>query len=292
MNFSARHAFGIVIGVAVTIVAANVLNMFLNWETAAIVCGLLLGLEAGFWSGVPRLTYRIHKAVFLEKFWRTIFSVLKPVVYYSTALAGFCLAVYVAFKVGVWMNHQPWLYWLFQDKDSTFFDNTEGYIAMGTAIGTCMVSIPLTLVVQGWLFDQFDGNRWWKCSTLHLPIGLATGLATGAALFTALFLVIAAFCLFIIIAALVLAAIVIKSLILVAGKHEAMTITVGVVIGGLNGLCYSRWTQLAFEPTSLSIMVGSATGLASAYAVHHLGKADWFKRLVKAERPPIAATTS
>lgn len=36
MNFSTRHAFGIVVGVAVTIVAANVLNMFFNLETAAI----------------------------------------------------------------------------------------------------------------------------------------------------------------------------------------------------------------------------------------------------------------
>src|SRR3989344_6679979 len=73
MEFTRRHMCGIVIGVAATIVVANGLNMFLNWETAAIVCGLLLGLEAGFWSGFPGLTYEVHARIFnrllTKEFW-------------------------------------------------------------------------------------------------------------------------------------------------------------------------------------------------------------------------------
>ena len=83
-----------------------------------------------------------------------------------------------------------------------------------------------------------------------------------------------------------LAAIMLKCLIMMVGKHEAAAITLGVTSGGISGLCYGRWTLLAFGPTTLSILVGAAAGLTSAYAAYRLG------RLLQTADKPTTETAS
>lgn len=274
--FKARHAFGIVIGVAVTIVAANALNMILNWETAAIVCGLLLGLEAGFWSGIPRLTYHVHNEVIQgmlsPEFWSALFGVVKRVVYCTTFLAGIAVATYITYKAGVWLGHQPWLYSLIGDEKDLYLygESADAKIVAWSLVGA-LWSAAFTLLVQIWLFDSISGGRWWKCGALHIP----SGLAVGAVMWLVLPLFCAALVLVLATGAIILAAVILACLFKVAGKHEAITITTGVIIGGLTGLAYGHWTQLALWPTTLSIVVGSAAGLASAYIMHRVGRSAW-----------------
>lgn len=289
MNFSTRHAFGIVVGVAVTIVAANALNMFLNWETAAIVCGLLLGLEAGFWSGIPQLTYQVHSVVFKTmlspELWSAAFRVVKSIAYYATAAAGLALATYTAYKANMWLCHQPWLYQVLLQGGGDSMEITESNIIGMSWIGAPLLAIAMTWIVQSQLFDvlsRYGGGRWWKCSALHLPCGLAVGIVLPPA-----------FMLFCVLAGLIMAAVAVLlivvlaySLLQIAARHEAVTITIGVIAGGISGLCYGRWTQLAFGPTLLSIMVGVAVGLASAYAAYRIG------RKLQAANKPATATAS
>ena len=226
-------------------------------------------MEAGFWSGIPELTYDVHKTtittILSHSSWCIIIGAVKTIIYYTTALCSLCLAVYVAYRVGVWTNHQPWLFWLFLDKNaSAYFDNTEVNIMMGTTMMIALPTIILNCLAQNWLFSQFYRNRWWKCGALHLPMGLTTGLATGLLVIPAFMLVAMSLCMSIAVAVFMLAAIMLKCLIMMVGKHEAAAITLGVTSGGISGLCYGRWTLLAFGPTTLSIMVGAAAGLATA----------------------------
>ncbi|OGH71212.1 MAG: hypothetical protein A3C74_01695 [Candidatus Magasanikbacteria bacterium RIFCSPHIGHO2_02_FULL_44_13] len=266
MQFTRRHAFGIVIGVAATIVAANGLNMFLNWETAAIVCGLLLGLEAGFWSGFPGLTYEVHARIFnrllTKEFWSGLGEVFGVVIFYATAIVGIVLSAYTGVVASKWLYNQQWLLQLMNED--------AGISTRGTEPSCLILAILLAYVAVMGLSNVLNhhSHKRLKCCLLHIPISLAIGLLVPVALpvlIVALVLVAGA-------GVIISAGMIVYCLLTVAARQEAATITVGVIVGGISGLCYGRWTQLAFGPTTLSIMVGAAAGLASAYAAYRLGR--------------------
>lgn len=285
--FTVRHGFGIVIGVAVCIVAANALNLFFNLETAAIICGLLLGLEAGFWSGIPQLTYRVHGEVFKAVLSPEAFKAVKSIAYYATAIAGIALATYTAYQANEWLCHQQWLYQVLRDEGGTktaYYDSTEESISLMSLFLSFPLAPIMIWAVQSWLFHDlfhYRPGKWWKCSALHIPCGITVGMILPPAFLLScvlLGLVAAA-------TAVVLTAIALACLFKVAGKQEAITITAGVIIGGLTGLAYGHWTNLVFEPTALSIAVGSIAGLVGAYVMHRTGRAAWFLKMMFNERP-------
>lgn len=282
MEFRTKHAFGIVIGVAVTIVAANAFNMFLNWETAAIVCGLLLGLEAGFWSGIPGTTCEVHAQIFKAMFSNKFLGAIKTTAYYATTVAGIVLAAYTAFKTAMFLYHsQPWLLsWSIRGTDAKDFNAT----CVFAAAGSILLALVTTWLSAVKLSDMFlcDSHRRLKCCFLCLPTGLAIGLAMpivfplcGIAVALTIGLI-----------GILCVVLLVYGLLTVAARHEAATITIGVIIGGISGLCYGHWTQLAFVPTTLSIMVGATVGLTSAYAAYRIG------RKLQAVNKPATATAS
>lgn len=278
MNFSTRHAFGIVVGVAVTIVAANALNMFLNWETAAIVCGLLLGLEAGFWAGVPGLTREVHARIFRGLLSNEFWSAIKTTAYYVTAIAGISLAIFTAIGTTTWLFHQPWvLSWFTDGADA---ENNCGMVKISAVVFAFIVTIVSEVALSDRLVDR--SHRRLECGLLHLPIGLAIGLVMPVAVPLICAVVALMFGLIGILCIVLLA----YCLLMVAARYEVATITIGVIVGGISGLCYGRWTQLAFVPTTLSIMVGATVGLTSAYAAYRIG------RKLQAVNKPATATAS
>ena len=66
----------------------------------------------------------------------------------------------------------------------------------------------------------------------------------------------------------------------IASKHEASTITIGVVSGVLSGLGFGLWwTDFAFFPTILSLLAGCIVGYGLAYIFYRIGIAEWFKKI-------------
>ena len=270
------------IGVAVTILAANALNVFFGWETAAIVCGLVLGLEAGFWSGVPSITREVHVGIFRVLLSSELRDGVKTIIYYTTAVAGIALAAYMTFKTATWLfSSQPWLLSLATNGTAVEDINNTRILAMGSSV---LLALFLTGLSEVNLSDFFLGSpyRRLKCCLLHLPIGLAVGLTVPVAL--PLFFAAAALMLGL--TGVLLITLIVYGLLKVAARYEAATITIGVIVGGISGLCYGRWTQLAFGPTLLSIVVGSTVGLTSAYSTYRIG------RLVQTANKPATATAS
>ena len=91
-----QEIFGLAVGVITVILSAMSLNHYFGWLNSAVMLGLILGLEAGFWIGAPQLTCKIHASAFscLADNKKPILDRACNIIVKASYVAAFCITIW------------------------------------------------------------------------------------------------------------------------------------------------------------------------------------------------------
>lgn len=275
-----RHLVAILLGIVTVVLAGNLLNHLLGWDLTAILVGLVAGMEVGYWTGAPQFTKKVHikvlSGICSETAATGLLTLAGVIVFVAAYSAATGASAYIGKHVAEWVA--AWSIWggglNIVEINSPVQLHAFSFAVMFLSFAVSAIVIPL------WLMDAlFHGNEFVDglIKFLLIPIiGIGVGLVMPFIIIIGLPIL-----------ALAVASVVIllaiwglTVLVILAGKQELATITVGVVIGGLAGLVYGQWTHLEIMPTLTAIAIGAITGLPAAYAVLRLGRAHFLLRLM------------
>lgn len=252
---------GIAIGSAVMVLVANIFNHLLGWEISAIIVGLVVGLEAGFWTGAPTTTKLVHEEIYdgLPELYPIVLGIITLLVTTGMFITVFFWPISLCItKYSHLLPHTLTL--------GPFYAIIYAfYLLVGM-----FASLGWFVFIMDMMTDGHDENWFMKLvnkgtrnpgaavvvALIGLPAGLVAVIVCATViLFGPIVLVVIA------LRAIIKIPI---ALVILCGKHETATIGVGVTIGGLTGLAYG-WTHLALPATSIAMVTGAAVGMATGW---------------------------
>lgn len=275
-----RHLVAILLGIVTVVLAGNLLNHLLGWDLTAILAGLVAGLEVGYWIGAPEITRKVHLRVLSGICSKTaataLLSLAGVIVFFTAYLAAIGASAYIGIHVAEWVA--AWSIWggglSSVEPNSPFQLPVFSFAAIILSFAVSAIVIPL------WLIDALFHDNEFADGLIKFLLIPIIGIGVGLVMPFVIIIGLPVLALAVAGAVILLAIWGLTSLVILAGKEELITITVGITIGGLSGLVYGQWTHLEVMPTMTAIAIGAITGLPAAYAVHRLGRAHFLLRLM------------
>ena len=250
MPLTKNHAFGIFVCVITCLLIANVLNYFFGWQLPAILTGLVLGLEAGFWTGAYETTYAVHKKLYCP--FKLVFGIA---IYVFSVWGAYTLAMLVNYDnaLGTMTAIKQWLNLAMSQSDAKLLEILIGLAQVGIFIGGVVFMLPLKIL------QAFDDH-----SVKSFPRQML--ILAGLMLFAGAFLpfILASIIAGVVFAAIAAIVLVIIAVIDLSTKYETMSIAFGGTIGSLAGIAVG-WTKMDFQMLLIAMLFGSAIGLISGW---------------------------
>ena len=255
MSFTKMNVLGIGIAIITCIIIANGLNLFFGLDKIAQITGLLIGLEAGFWTGAYQPTKAVHQKLFEP------FKMGFTIASYLSILA-------VSIWLAVWIHNE---YNIITQLNVALGHRINGILIIGEVIifFLGMITIPYHLTE---FFDVTEQKQNKKVSYLTRRIIISgTALLMGILLPALVVVTIALAFLFLALTTLGTILGALLGIFILASKHETMSIAFGGIAGSLAGLSLG-WTNMEFQALSMAMVLGIPVGLVSGWVITKANK--------------------